>query len=119
MTVVILGCATSRPIQEVTNAPIITGSGKSLTRTEVAKVIERAGRYGGWLMSADGPGVYTSRLLVRRHVAVVEIEHGTKTYSIRYRQSINLDATDGEIHKAYNRWVQQLHHAIRKELELL
>jgi ribosomal protein L19 len=119
MSIAILGCATPRAIKEVTDAPIITGSGKSLTRTEVAKVIERAGQYGGWLMSADGPSAYTARLLVRRHAAVVGIEYGTKTYSISYQESINLDARDGKIHKAYNRWVEQLHHAIRRELELL
>ena len=38
------------------------------------------------------------------HVAVVDIEHDTKSYSIKYRDSQNLTPRDGMIHKNYNGW---------------
>jgi hypothetical protein len=115
----LLSCATKQPIADVVDAPALAGSGRALTRAEVATAIERAGRSLGWQMIVDGPGLFTGRLLLRSHVAVVQIEHGTSTYDIRYRDSVNLDAGDGEIHHAYNRWVEKLDRAIRKELELL
>jgi hypothetical protein len=119
MAIAMVGCATSKPISDVIDVPVVPGSGKTLTRTQVATAVERAGRYLGWQMSADGPGLFTARLALRHHIAVVEIEHDDRTYSIRYRDSTNLDAKDGDIHRAYNRWVQRLRQEIRKELELL
>jgi hypothetical protein len=115
----LLGCATKQPIADVVDAPVLAGSGRTLTRAEVATAINRAGRSLGWQMIVDGPGLFTGRLLLRSHVAEVQIEHGAKTYDIRYRDSVNLDAGDGAIHHAYNRWVEKLERAIRKELELL
>lgn len=119
MALAMAGCATSQPIGDVLDVPVVPGSGKTLTRNQVATAVERAGRYLGWQMSADAPGLFTGRLALRRHIAVVEIEHDNETYSIRYRESTNLDAKDGDIHRAYNRWVRRLRHEIGKELELL
>jgi hypothetical protein len=70
-------------------------------------------------MTTDGPGLFTGRLARRHHVAVIEIEHDTRAYSIHYRDSANLDARDGQIHPNYNTWINRLDEAIRAELELL
>ena len=118
MALALPGCATTQPIHDVIDAPAITRS-KAPHRSEVAGAIERAGRHLGWQMTADGPGFFIGRLALRSHVAVVGIEHDRTTYSIRYRDSVNLDAGEGRIHRAYNRWVEKLSAAIRGELELL
>jgi hypothetical protein len=68
-------------------------------------------------MTAEAPGLLSARLVRRRHVAVVEIEYDAASYSIRYRDSANLDARDGRIHEAYNEWVRKLDQAVRAELE--
>ncbi len=47
------------------------------------------------------------------HAAVVDIEHDTRSYSIKYRDSTNLNAGDGMIHSNYNGWIQNLEKAIR------
>jgi hypothetical protein len=114
-----LGCVTNEPIQNVTNAPIIVPPGENVSMNNVATAIQRAGKSLGWQLNADGPGLFTGRLALRSHLAVVEIEHDTKSYSIRYRDSMNLDAKAGEIHKSYNQWVQNLDKAIRAQLEML
>ncbi len=52
-------------------------------------------------------------------MAVIDLEHDTKSYSIKYRDSTNLNAKDGMIHRNYNSWVQNLDKAIRAELTAL
>jgi hypothetical protein len=47
---------------------------------------------------------------------VVDIEHDAKSYSIKYRDSQNLNFADGQIHKNYNGWIQNLDKAIRAQL---
>lgn len=119
MPLVLGGCATGEPIENVVNVPVVVPSGKNLTRSDVATAIQRAGRSVGWRLIVEGPGLFTGRLELRNHVAVVEIEYDSKTYSIHYRDSANLDAKDGQIHKAYNQWVENLDKAIRAELRML
>jgi hypothetical protein len=61
----------------------------------------------------------TGRLALRTHVAVVDIAHDTNSYSIKYRESTNLQAEGGMIHKNYNGWIQNLEKGIRTQLQLL
>ncbi len=119
MSLALGGCATGEPIENVTNAPVVAPPGRNLTRSDVAEAIRRAGRSVGWQLIAEGPGLFTGRLERRNHLAVIEIEHDSKAYSIRYRDSANLDAKDGQIHKAYNQWVELLDKAIRAQLKSL
>ena len=113
------GCATTQPVYNVQNAPVIPPPGKNLTMTEVNNAIMRAGSQLGWQMQPTGPGRISGRLALRTHLAVVDIEHDAKSYSIKYRDSTNLDARDGMIHKNYNGWVQNLDKAIRAQLATL
>jgi hypothetical protein len=110
---VFAGCATTQPIYNVEKAPIVGPAGKTLSMTEVQQSIMRAGTQLGWQMQAVGPGRISGQLALRTHLAVVDIEHDTKTYSIKYKDSTNLDARDGMIHRNYNGWVQNLEKAIR------
>ena len=113
---VLAGCTTA-PIQNVEQAPIVLASGKtSVTMTEVNNAIVRAGTRLGWQMQPQAPGRLSGRLALRTHTAIVDVEHDTKTYSIKYRDSTNLDAKDGMIHKNDNGWIQNLDKAIRAEL---
>jgi hypothetical protein len=53
---------------------------------------------------------------LRNHTATAEVKYNTKTYSIRYLDSTNLDASGGNIHKNYNGWIENLDREIRAEL---
>jgi hypothetical protein len=112
------GC-TAQPIYTVTDAPITTPTGKNLSMQEVQAAIVRAGVPLGWQITPEKPGRLTGRLTLRSHVAVVDIEHNTKQYSIKYRDSTDLNAKDGTIHRNYNSWVQNLDKSIRAQLSLL
>ena len=113
-----LGCATGQPIYNVESAPIIPPSGKSLSMAEVQQAILRAGTQLGWQMRPEGPGRISGSIALRTHTATIDVEHTTKTYSIRYRDSSNLDARDGTIHRNYNGWIQNLEKAIRVQTSI-
>ena len=117
--VVLAGCGTTQPIHNVQNAPVVLPAGKTATARDVSNAITRAGMTLGWQMEPAGPGRITGRLALRQHTAIVDIEHDAKSYSIKYRDSTNLDARDGMIHKNYNGWVQNLDKAIRAQLATL
>jgi hypothetical protein len=115
----VAGCGTVQPIQNVEKSPIILPPGKTVTQQQVTTAIMRAGTRLGWQMQPEGPGRLSGRIALRNHTAVIDVEHDTKSYSIKYRDSTNLDAKDGMIHRNYNGWIQNLDKNIRSELTLL
>jgi hypothetical protein len=114
----VAGCTTAA-IYNVENAPVMVPPGKTVTMNDVQTAILRAGGALGWQITPDTPGHLTGRLALRTHVAVVDIAHDTNSYSIRYRESTNLQAEGGMIHKNYNGWIQNLEKGIRTQLQLL
>jgi len=53
---VVAGCNTM-PIQNVSDAPVTTASGKNLSNEQVRAAIIRAGGSLGWNMTDAGPGM--------------------------------------------------------------
>jgi hypothetical protein len=113
-----LGGCTAVPIANVNQAPIQTTRGNP-SMDQIRQAIIDAGSGLGWEMKPDRPGHLTGRLAVRQHVAVVDIDHTQTAYSIKYRESTGLDHKDGQIHRNYNGWVQNLDKAIRIKLQNL
>lgn len=116
LAIVILGGCRSAPVMNVNEAPVVISSSKQVTPEDVRTAIVRAGGKLGWQMTDAGPGVIKARIALRTHTADADVRYTAKTYSIVYRDSTNLDAKDGEIHKNYNGWVQNLDREIRAEL---
>jgi hypothetical protein len=115
MVLLVAGC-TSRPVTNVTDQPIVTAPGKQLTDEQVKYAIVSAGTGLGWVMTPVSPGLISGRLSLRDHVAVVDVRYTTKTYSITYKDSTNLNYQDGQIHKNYNGWIENLDRDIRGAL---
>jgi len=120
VTVVLLlaGCATTQPVFDVTQAPVVTNK-PNPSMDDVRQAVVRAGSTLGWQMNPDRAGHVTGRLLLRTHVAVVDVDYTQNAYSIKYRESTNLDYSDGKIHRNYNGWIQNLDKAIRIQLQNL
>lgn len=110
------GCMRCEPVHNVVEAPVTSASGKPLTEEQVKSAIIRAGAALGWQMRESGPGLLTATLNLRKHQAEIAIPYSTKKYDITYKSSINLDATEGQIHKNYNGWIQNLHRGITGQL---
>ncbi|MES2481172.1 MAG: hypothetical protein V4609_04165 [Pseudomonadota bacterium] len=111
-----LSACTIAPILQVKDAPVATASGTVPAKEQVRGAIVRAGSGLGWQMRDEGPDMLVGTLMLRTHVAVVEIPYSSKAYSIRLRSSTNLDEKDGTIHKNYNGWVQNLTRGINAQL---
>jgi hypothetical protein len=109
------GCNTM-PIQNVSEAPVTTATGKQLSNAQVRDAILRAGAALGWQMKEEGPGMLVASLQLRGHSAVVAIPYTPRTYSLQYRSSMNLDEKGGTIHKNYNGWIQNLTRGINAQL---
>jgi len=115
LLIVVGGCRTA-PIQNVSRAPLTTVSATKVTMADVSKAISTAGGRMGWVMQEVRPGELLGILTVRKHVAVVAITHDTSTFNIAYKDSQNLMHQGDEIHRNYNRWVQNLRQAIQSEV---
>lgn len=115
-TVLVAGCARTGAIYNVTDSPVATPGGKTLTAANVRAAIVTAGTANGWRIVDAGPGKLEGTLNLRTHLAVVEIPYSARSYSIVYKRSENLYEANGQIHSNYNGWVQNLDRAIRTEL---
>ena len=118
MAVAFGGC-TSAPIMNVDNTAVASASGKPLTQDEVRGAIVRAGAALGWQMKDEGPNKLIGTLVLRTHTAVVEIPYSAANFSIKYRSSVNLDESGGNIHRNYNGWIQNLNRGINAQISAL
>lgn len=112
------GCRTPTPVYNVTDAQVVaTKANPSLD--EVGQAIQRAGVSLGWQMKLTKPGHILGTLNLRTHVAVVDVNYSTKSYSIKYKDSTELNYDGTNIHPNYNSWVQNLDQRIRAQLSAL
>jgi len=114
--VLLLAGCTSRPIVNVTDQPVVTAAGKPLTADQVRNAIIAAGTGLGWVMTPVSPGLVSGRLMLREHTAVVDVRYSATTYSITYKESTGLHYRDGQIHRNYNSWIENLDRDIRAGL---
>ncbi len=90
-----------------------------LQNKQVKAAIVQSATNRGWTIEETSPGVLIAKINVRSHFAEVKIPYSNKYYSIIYLNSVNLKASDGKIHRNYNRWVNNLNVDIQRALALL
>jgi len=116
VAVALLGGCRTAPIYNVNDAAVVVAAGKQASMDGVKSAILSAGNLLGWQMTDTAPGVITARIELRTHTATAEVKYSAKSYSIRYLDSTNLQAADGNIHKNYNGWIENLDREIRTKL---
>ncbi len=108
-------CTTGHPIYSPTDHPIpLTAQEFSLERIET--LIVEAGQARKWTFTREGTGHLSAAQTRQSYSAVVDIFFDQRTYSIKYRSSVGLDAKDGTIHQHYNLWIGNLESDIYKHL---
>ena len=117
IALLVVGCRASTQIYDVQNAPVVAS--RALSMTEVEQSIRVAGAGLGWQMVPRGAGSIEATLLLRDHRAVVDIKYDAKSYSIKYKDSSNLQYDGSTIHSNYNGWIQNLERAIRGAVSAL
>lgn len=111
------GCSALERTEPVrTPRTIITSH---VSTEQVKQAIINAGQGRDWIMSVAGPGVINATQNVRKHSVTIRINYSEKEYTIHYVNSVNLLASGGEIHRAYNHWVNNLDKDIQKKLAVL
>lgn len=113
----IVGCR-SAPIYNVSQQSV-SSSKANLSLDDVSMAIVRAGGALGWQMKVTKPGHILGTLHLRTHVAIVDVDYSTTSYSITYKDSTNLDYDGTNIHSNYNGWIQNLQKGIQTQLNLL
>ena len=111
-------CAAPQPVQNVSQSSIVTNK-PNATAEDVRQAIVRAGLGLGWQMKNAGPGHMIGTLNLRQHVAIVDIGYDRNSYSIRYKDSTNLNYDGTNIHRNYNSWIQRLDQQIKIQLSAL
>lgn len=108
------GC-TSKPVENIQqSAP--TASIRS--DAEMQRAIVSALNKRQWLVQHVSPTEIRAEITQRgRHHAEISIPYSTSQFAIDYRSSWGLDYEDGEIHRNYNRWVNNLRNSILQELQ--
>ena len=112
----IAGCRTSI-IYDVNSAPL--NAPAKATMEDINLTIKRAAAALGWKLTDVRPGVMIGQLQLRDHTAIVDITHDTKAFSIKYKDSVNLDYNGRSIHQNYNGWIQNLEKAILRQASLI
>jgi hypothetical protein len=114
----LVACATPNPVYNVVQAPVVANKANP-SLDEIRQAIVRAGTQLTWQMKPTRPGHIVGTLAVRTHIAVVDIEYDRNSYSIKYRDSTNLNYDGTNIHRNYNGWIQNLDKAIKSQLSVL
>jgi len=116
LTVSLSNTASARldPVFDIVAAEIVSNTPKNLEA--VKKAIIAGGKVRQWRMTEVAPGHLEAVIDVRTHQATVDIIFDELTYSITYRDSVNLKYKDGLIHRNYNKWIRNLDLSIQKSL---
>ncbi|MDF7670595.1 hypothetical protein PT276_05210 [Orbaceae bacterium ESL0721] len=111
---ILLGCS-SKYVQPRNVHNDING----LTQTQIKKAILSAGQSGnrGWVLKDKDGNNIQGVLFNRGYEAKVNIQYSSKGYTIQYVSvSDNLKDKQGNIHRNYNRWVNNLDQEIRRSI---
>lgn len=114
LALLLVGCGRVQPVMNVEDTPVTY----NLQSKQVKMAIMQAATNRGWMVTEANPGELIAKLHVRSHYAEVKIPFNAKYYSILYLNSVNLKASDGKIHRNYNRWVNNLNVDIKRQLAL-
>jgi hypothetical protein len=129
---------TPEPVVNYANLPVATATGKPLQPEQVKQaIVDGAARARIWTLAYEPNGTVLATRTWNDHVIVVAITYTPTSYSLAYRDSVNMKySKDGQgdsrdrhnarygvphsggavIHPFYNRYVGELKDAIRAEL---
>ncbi|MDH5775538.1 MAG: hypothetical protein OEZ57_11565 [Nitrospirota bacterium] len=111
---VIQGCTTT--MVKVIDVPVESYPGSLLSLQQVEDAILMAGKGTNWAMKEEKPGEIIGTY--NRYSVQVAIPYTAKAYSILYINSEGLRANGDQIHRKYNKIINELNNAIFNKLTL-
>jgi len=114
--IILIGC-TGKSILNIQNSYVPTNNnGERQSLQAVQEAIFRGTKRRGWSPQLVRKGLIEANISVRSHTATVEIKYDDASYSINYKDSLNLNYDGDNIHRNYNNWVLKLSRTIQQEL---
>ena len=119
------------PLVNVENIAVVSGSGNKLSVEQVKQAVIRAATVAQWSVTPPAAGTIVATLQVRgKHTLMVDIPYSAESFSVRYKDSVNLNHGMEEleqtnykpvevVHPNVNKWMMLLKDAIRAELARL
>lgn len=104
------GCARTAPIDQV-HSTVSAGHTGNKWKSD-----SESWRWTQMDYVEAGQGIIKARQQSRDHSAEIRINYTASSYDINYENSQNLQASGGQIHKNYNRWVRNLDKDIQLNL---
>jgi len=105
---------------EWNNVAAITSSGKPATAEEIKRAFMVGGARRGWTFTDAGPDKMICTVVIRTHTLVMDLTYEPGKYSLKYKDSTNLEYKDEAgkktIHRAYVNWNTNLMNDARAEL---
>ncbi len=113
---ILTGCG----INKVYNVPSKTFNEKPENQT-VYNAIIKAGEYLGWNMKQVDNNTIIGNLVIREHIAKIQITFDKNSYNIKLleAQNLNYDKSNNTIHNNYNGWIRNLENQIDSKLIVL
>ena len=115
LTLLLVGCGRVQPVMNIEDTPVVYDLQSNQVKSAIIKSVQNR----GWTIVKSTSDELIAKITVRSHSAEVKIPYSSKFYSIIYLNSVNLKAGDGNIHRNYNRWVNNLNVDIQHSLSLL
>lgn len=114
LTLFLVGCGRVQPVMNIEDTPVAYDLQSNQVKSAIVKSVQNR----GWTLVKSSPDEIIAKITVRSHSAEIKIPYSNKFYSIIYMNSVNLHASDGNIHRNYNRWVNNLNIDIQRSLAL-
>lgn len=113
---ILVGCGRVQPILQVENTPVAY----DLQKKQVKRAIIEAAMNRGWTVKNGQGNEVELEIMARAHKATIRVPYTEKFYSILYVSSVNLNADNkGNIHRNYNRWINNLNVDIQNKIALI
>lgn len=119
MSALLIGGCRTAPVHNVNDESLTPWQARDLTQDDVSKAIISAGQSLKWIMQKKGEGQIQGTLLLREHIAVVDIFYDNTKFSIKYKSSKNLNYDGTDIHRNYNNWIINLTNRINLHVSQL
>ncbi|MCG2594676.1 hypothetical protein LZ009_18005 [Ramlibacter sp. XY19] len=105
------------PIGNFENQSATNASGQPATVQQIKAALSNGGGPRGWTFKEVGPGQLVGSLNVRnKHQVMVDIAVTPGMFSIKYKDSANMNYDGAMINPHYNKWLKILADDARKEL---
>ncbi|NUF48718.1 hypothetical protein [Gilliamella sp. ESL0250] len=113
----LIGCASKYQEPKNITTPVSGLSKEQVKKAILASATNGRAAFGTWKMDVIDSNTIRGRLFNRKFEAVINIPYSASSYSINYVSvSNNLKNSHGEVHRNYNRWINNLDAKIQENI---